>query len=98
MRANAYVYILTNKAKTILYVGVTTDLPIQLWEHAAKRSPNSFMARNNLSILVYYEGFSWLNHAVKREQYIKSKTRQWKNELIQTKNPVWRDLTDDVCG
>jgi putative endonuclease len=98
MRPSAYVYILTNKTKTTLYIGVTTDLPTRLWEHRNKQSGSSFTARYNLFILVYYEGFTWLTHAIKREKYIKGKTREWKEELIYTKNPVWRDLADDICA
>lgn len=96
MLASAYVYILTNMTRTTLYVGVTNDLPTRLWEHRTKQSPTSFTARYNLSILVYYEGFTWMSNAIKREKYIKGKTRKWKEELINSKNPVWRDLTDDV--
>jgi len=96
MRASAYIYILTNKARTTLYVGVTDDLPSRLWQHRTKQSPRSFTARYDLSILVYYEGFTWISNAIKREKYIKGKTRKWKEELIRAKNPVWRDLTDDV--
>jgi putative endonuclease len=98
MRASAYIYILTNKTKTTLYVGVTTDLPTRLWEHREKRTPTSFTARYNISMLVYYEGFSWITNAIKREKYIKGQTRKWKEELIRSKNPVWRDLTDDICA
>lgn len=96
MRPSAYVYILTNKTRTTLYVGVTNDLPTRLWEHREKQSPSSFTARYNLTILVYYEGYTWIGNAIKREKYIKGKTRNWKEELIRSKNPVWRDLTDDV--
>jgi len=63
-----------------------------------KRSPASYIARHDLSVLVYYERFGMLTNAIKREKYIKGKSRKWKEELIRTKNPIWRDLTDDVCS
>ncbi|MBT1705620.1 GIY-YIG nuclease family protein [Chryseosolibacter indicus] len=98
MRASAFVYILTDKTRTNLYVGVTADLPAKLWEHRTKRWPSSFTARNNIFILVYYEPYAYMANAIKREKFVKGKVRQWKEELISMKNPTWRDLTDDVCS
>jgi putative endonuclease len=92
----AWVYIVSNKNNTTLYVGVTNDLPTRLWEHRTKRNPDSFTARYNLNKLVYYESFQWIEEVIKREKYIKGKVRKWKNELIATKNPEWLDLTDEV--
>ena len=52
---NFYVYILTNKNKTVLYTGVTNDLKRRLRELKEKTNPNSFTARYNVEFLVYYE-------------------------------------------
>lgn len=91
--AAAWIYILTNKHRTTLYVGVTNDLPTRLWEHRTKQAPSSFSARYNLNELVYYEAFDSIVEAIKREKYIKGKTRKWKEDLIKTINPEWNDLT-----
>ena len=52
---NFYVYILTNKAKTVLYTGVTNNLKRRLQEHNEKLNPNCFTAKYNLNYLIYYE-------------------------------------------
>ncbi len=96
MLNSAWVYIITNKNNTTLYTGVTTDLSTRLWEHRNKQSSNSFSARYNLNKLVYYEGFKTIMEAVDREKYIKGKSRQWKIDIINSKNREWNDLTEAV--
>jgi putative endonuclease len=88
----AWIYILTNKNNTTLYIGVTNDLPTRLWEHRTEQNPNSFSARYNLFKLIYYEGFESVSDAVKREKFLKGKTRKWKEALIQKMNPAWDEL------
>lgn len=94
MLHSAWVYIITNKNNTTLYVGVTTDLSTRLWEHRNKQDPNSFSARYNLNKLVYYEGFNTIMEAIDREKYMKGKSRQWKINVINLKNREWKDLTE----
>jgi putative endonuclease len=77
-------------------VGVTTNLYTRLWEHRTKRYPKSFTARYNVHKLVYCEGFELITHAIEREKYIKGKVRKWKEDLINTVNPDWKDLTEQV--
>ena len=78
----AWIYILTNDRHTVLYVGVTTDLPTRLWEHRTKRNENSFTARYNVYKLMYFEGFETIVEAITREKYITGKKRDWKDTLI----------------
>ncbi|HEY3404918.1 MAG TPA: GIY-YIG nuclease family protein [Ohtaekwangia sp.] len=91
---SAWVYILTNRYNTTLYTGITTDLSTRLWEHRTKSDPKSFTARYNLYKLVYFEGFDTIVEAVAYEKFIKGKTRNWKESLIQKLNPEWNDLSD----
>ena len=84
---NFYVYILTNKAKTVLYTGVTNNLRRRLEEHNEKLNPNSFTARYNIEFLVYYERFGWIQQAIAREKEIKLLRRDLKLELIKEFNP-----------
>lgn len=99
MLPSAWVYILTNGPRhTTLYVGSTVDLPTRLWEHRTKRKPKSFTARYNIHKPVYYEPFENIDDAVKREWYIKGKTRKWKEELINKFNSEWRDLTEEIMA
>lgn len=81
-----YVYILTNKAKTVLYTGVTNNLRRRLEEHNQKLNPNSFTARYNVEFLIYYEKYGWIQQAIAREKEIKHLRRDLKLELIKEFN------------
>jgi len=96
MRPSAWNYILTNDHHTVLYCGMTNAISTRLWEHQTKRNPKSFTARYNIWKLVWYEGNETIVEAIKREKYIKGKTRKWKEALITSVNPEWRDLTEEV--
>ncbi|MBX2901858.1 MAG: GIY-YIG nuclease family protein [Cyclobacteriaceae bacterium] len=96
MKPVAYVYILTNKRHTVVYVGMTTDLRTRLWEHQRKTNPRSFSARYNVNKPVYYEGVESIEAALERERYIKGKTRKWKEDLINSLNPDWNDLSREI--
>ena len=96
MLASSWVYIITNVHHTTLYVGVTNDLPTRLREHRTKQDSRSFSARYNLSILIFYQGFDSIVDAIAKERYIKGKTRRWKEELIKSFNPDWKDLTLEI--
>ena len=92
MKASAFVYILTNKHNTTLYTGVSTAIRTRVWEHQTHQNPQSFTARYNVVKLIYYEGFETLTEAVRREKYIKGKSRAWKIRLIMSVNPDWKEL------
>jgi len=73
-----YVYILTNKRKTVLYTGVTNNLHKRLHQHSAKQNMNSFTAKYNVEFLIYYEKFGWIQQAIEREKEIKNFPRNKK--------------------
>jgi len=91
-----FIYIITNKSQTVVYVGVTSNLPQRIIEHKEKRYPNSFSARYNTTILVYYEQFQMIGDAIAREKQIKAGSRKAKNELIRSMNPNWNDLFEEI--
>ena len=91
-----FIYIITNKYQTIVYTGVTSNLPQRILEHKEKRYPSSFSARYNVDILVYYEQFQWIGDAIAREKQIKAGSRETKNELIRFLNPTWQDLFEEI--
>ena len=91
--ASYYVYILTNKSKT-LYTGVTNDLERRIYEHQNKLVPG-FTVQYNISRLVFFEATPNVRAAIAREKQIKGWTRQKKISLIETTNPRWRDLSVD---
>ena len=91
-----FIYIITNKYQTVVYTGVTSNLPQRIKDHIDKRYPNSFSARYSLNILVYYEQFQWIGDAIAREKQIKAGSRESKNNLIRSINPTWKDLFDEI--
>ena len=91
-----FIYIITNKNNTTLYVGVTSNLPERIKEHKEKRYENSFSSRYNLTKLVYWESFQEIGDAIGREKQLKGGSRNSKLNLIQHLNPEWRDLFDDI--
>jgi len=93
---NGFVYLLTNDNNTALYTGVTTDLKLRIKEHKDKKHKGSFTASYNLWKLVYYERFNTISEAIKREKQIKGGSRKKKIDLINSANPGWRDLVDEV--
>lgn len=82
-----YVYILTNKNRTVLYTGVTGNLHQRLSQHINKLNPDSFTAKYNVCFLIYYQSFGWINQAIEREKEIKLLKRDKKLELIRAINP-----------
>jgi len=90
-----YVYILFNKRNGTLYVGVTSNLVKRVYEHKEKLA-DGFAKRYNVDKLGYYETFSTMVDAIKREKQIKSGSREKKLALIEGINPEWKDLYDDI--
>ena len=89
---NYYVYILTNKHRTVLYTGVTNDLIRRVYEHKNHLEKGSFTAKYNVEYLVYFESTADVEAAIQREKQIKGWNRKRKNQLIENKNPTWNDL------
>ncbi|WP_133527201.1 GIY-YIG nuclease family protein [Flavobacterium sp. 245] len=84
-----YIYILTNKYKTVFYTGVTNNLKIRLNQHKenAETTNKTFTSKYNATFLLYYEKFTWIQEAIAREKEIKDWRREKKIELIKTINP-----------
>jgi len=91
-----YVYILTNITGTTLYVGVTRDLVRRMYEHRHKLDPGSFTAKYDIYKLVYYEITNDVRSAIEREKQIKGWNRKRKNKLVESKNPLWKDLYESI--
>ena len=91
-----FVYLLTNANKNVLYTGVTSDLRKRVWEHKNHVDKDSFTARYNVELLVYYVSTSDVKAAIEREKQIKGWNRRRKDKLIASKNPNWDDLYDTI--
>lgn len=92
---NYFVYIITNKPKGTIYIGVTSDLVKRINEHKNKVI-KGFSKKYNLAKLVYFESTNDVNVAIKREKQIKKWNRSWKIDLIESLNPKWDDLSSLV--
>ena len=90
-----FVYILTNRHHTVLYVGVTNNLARRVFEHRQKLIPG-FTNRYNVDKLVYYEATSGVRASIAREKQIKAGSRAKKVALVTDMNPDWRDLYDSL--
>ena len=86
-----FVYLLTNKSNTVIYTGVTSNLPKRISQHKNKIY-EGFTSKYNADKLVYYERFTLITEAIKREKQIKGYRREKKVNLIIEKNPTWEEL------
>ncbi len=91
-----FIYIVTNKYNTALYIGVTSNLPQRILQHINKQFPNSHSAKYNLNKLVYYEQFQMIGDAIAREKQLKGGSRAAKIRLIEDLNPLWLDLFGEI--
>jgi putative endonuclease len=96
MSKGGWVYIITNKNHTVLYTGVTSELPNRILKHRDIFYPDSFSARYNCYKLVFYEWKDSIQEAISREKQIKAGSRQKKINLINSMNPEWMDLYEDI--
>ena len=87
-----YVYIMTNKPKGTLYIGITNNLIRRVYEHKNDLIENSFTSRYSLHRLVYYEVYNYVWDAIRREKNVKKWKRNWKIRMIEEMNPNWDDL------
>jgi putative endonuclease len=95
MSQQYYIYIITNQSNVVLYTGVTSDLIKRIYEHKEKLI-SGFTKKYNVNKLVYYEIFTDINSAITREKQIKAGSRQKKINLVNSVNPEWLDLYDDL--
>ncbi|MFC3880928.1 GIY-YIG nuclease family protein [Algoriphagus namhaensis] len=96
MEKESFVYIITNKNNTVLYVGVTSNLNRRIYQHKVKGDPKSFSSKYNLDKLVYFESYNSILEAIEREKQLKAGSRAKKEILIKSVNPEWLDLFDSL--
>ena len=91
----SWVYILTNKNHTVLYVGVTVRLKHRITDHK-NGNGSVFTKRYHVNKLVYFESHTHVLRAIDREKRIKGGSRARKIKLIESINPEWKDLYDEL--
>ena len=84
---------MTNWNNKVMYVGVTNNLKRRVYEHKNKLI-NGFTEKYNVNKLVYYDHSTDVRSAIEKEKQIKGWLRKRKNELVETMNPNWNDLSD----
>jgi putative endonuclease len=90
-----YVYILATRKDGPLYVGVTSNLRKRIFEHRSRAVPG-FSAKFNIHRLVWFEVHENAESAILREKRLKRWLRVWKKELIESGNPGWDDLFEQL--
>ena len=95
MKAPA-VYMMASKRNGTLYTGVTSNLVGRVWQHR-EGQVKGFTKRYDCKLLVWYETHDTMERAIFREKQIKAGSRAKKLQLIESMNPEWRDLWDDIA-
>ena len=90
-----FVYIMTNAKHMTLYTGFTNDLKARVWSHKG-RFVEGFTKKYHIDMLVYYDATESVESALTREKQIKAGSQQDKIDLIDSMNPEWRDLYDEL--
>jgi len=91
----SFVYILSNKNRTVLYIGVTSDLKRRIEDHKTEKG-SLFTKKYNVIELLYFEKFSDISQAIKREKQLKNWHSDWKWNLIKESNQRLVDLWEDI--
>src|SRR5690606_34448855 len=89
-----FVYILTNRNRKVMYIGMTNDLVRRLHEHHT-HAVAGFTAKYRVDTLVYFEETSDVLAALEREKQVKKWRREKKDALVASMTPDWRDLGED---
>ena len=97
MSKGGWVYIMANRYRGTIYVGVTAYLPERISQHRDGKGA-AFTRKYGLTRFVYCEHHDRIEDAIAREKAMKKWRRAWKIELIETMNPDWNDLFDQING
>ena len=92
-----WVYILANRYRGTLYVGVTSDIAVRSWQHQRGEGAD-FTRRHGVKRLVCAEEYPTILEAIAREKALKKWRREWKIELIEKANPDWDNLFERLNG
>ena len=90
-----WVYLMADRYRGTLYVGVTSDLASRITQHR-EANGSGFCRRYGLTRLVWADHFGTIEDAIAHEKRLKRWRRAWKIELIEKANPDWDDLYDTL--
>jgi putative endonuclease len=94
MEKGGWVYIMANRYRGGMYVGVTAQILRRVAQHRAGEG-STHVIDFNTTRLVYVERHDDIVSAIAREKLVKKWKREWKFALIEADNPDWRDLWDE---
>ena len=95
MEKGGWVYIMADRYRGGMYVGVTANVARRCWEHR-EGIGSKHVAKYGITRLVYAERHNDIEDAIAREKLVKKWRRDWKFRLIEADNPDWLDLYDSV--
>ena len=94
MAKGGWVYIMANRYRGGMYVGVTADLTRRVYQHREGEG-SAQVADFGKTRLVYVEWHDDIVAAIAREKLVKKWKREWKFALVEADNPEWHDLWDE---
>ena len=92
---SGFVYMMSDRPRGVIYIGVTSDLRDRVWEHRNKMH-QGFTAKYNVKNLVWFETHPNIVLAIQREKSLKRYRREWKTSLIEGLNPTWLDVYERI--
>ncbi len=95
MAKGGWVYIMANRYRGALYVGVTSDLAARIHPHRSDTG-SDHCRRYGLTRLVWAERGDDIHACIAHEKRLKRWRREWKFALIEQANPDWHDLADRI--
>jgi len=95
-RKGGWVYIMADRYRGTLYIGVTSHLAARIYQHRCGEG-SDFCARYGLNRLVWAERSDDITACIEHEKRLKRWRRQWKLDLVESANPDWRDLFDQLA-
>ncbi len=95
MEQGGYTYIMANKPRGLVYVGVTADIAARYWQHRNGQG-STYCRKWGIDRLVWYTHFPDIREAIAHEKRVKRWVRPWKDSLIERDNPKWLDLGEQL--
>lgn len=86
---------MSNKSRSTLYIGVTSNLEARVLEHKSGEG-SKFTSTYKCFELIFYEYHNKISHAIEREKQLKNWHREWKLNLIKKENPDLKDLSESI--
>jgi len=95
MAKGGSVYFMSNKNRTVIYIGVTSDLISRVIQHKLGKG-STFTKKYNCTDLIYYEAFYSIEEAIAREKQLKNWHKEWKWNQVRAFNSELKDLSESI--